>query len=165
MHPERGIFPTWRTGRGPTSSMPLRFLPLAPVEGVRYGGALHRGLAEYVATTVSRFDLHALYQGDVTDWPHWWLCQKWSGHVILAICVTSTFGCTDPRTGLPAVPGLYRLAADGSKATTGKPWTWRRVRPGETGPWSCWGMCDLPDSGEVTWGPLAGSPDLALVLE
>jgi len=74
-------------------------------------------------------------------------------------------GCVDPRTGLPAVPGLYRLAADGSKATLGRPWTWRRVRPGEKGPWTCYGMADIPESGEIEWGPLAGAPDLSLVLE
>ncbi len=66
---------------------------------------------------------------------------------------------------IPAVPGLYRLAADGSKATTGQPWTWRRVRPGETGPWTCYGMAGVPASGEIETGPLAGAPDLPLVLE
>jgi len=165
MHPERGIFPTWRTGRGPTSSMPLRFLPLAPVEGVLYGGKLHRGLAEYAAAPMRCSTLMDLAGPNKGPWKHWYICQRDSGHVICVLRIDEVFGCTDPRTGLPAVPGLYRLAADGSKATIGKPWTFRRIRPGETGPWSCWGLADLPGSGEVTWGPLAGSPDLPLVLE
>lgn len=164
MHPDKGIFPTWRMGRGPTSSMPKRFLPLAPVEGIKYGKALHRGLAEYVAVKVRAKTLSELgtHTGGLG---HWYICQRDSGHVICVLRIDEAFGCIDPRTGLPAVPGLYRLAADGSKATIGRPWTWRRVRPGETGPWTCHGMADLPESGEVTWGPLAGSPDLPLVLE
>jgi hypothetical protein len=164
MHPGKGIFPTWRTGRGPTSTMPKRFLPLAPVEGVRYGGGLHRGLAEYALDNHRVAEL-ALLRNHDRKLRDWYICQRDSGHVICVLRIDEHFGCVDPRTGLPAVPGLYRLAADGSKATIKKPWTWRRVRPGETGPWTCHGMADLPDSGEVTWGPLAGSPDLPLVLE
>jgi len=162
MHPEKGIFPTWRTGRGPTKSMAARFLPLAPVDGVMYGGKLHRGLGEYVRTIEK---VPAIDHLERPEGPHWYICQRKSGHVICVIRVDGTFGFVDPRTGLPAVPGLYRLAADGSKATAGRPWTFRRVRPGETGPWTCYGMADLPASGEIEWGPLAGAPDLPLVLE
>jgi hypothetical protein len=39
------------------------------------------------------------------------------------------------------------------------------VRPGEFGPWTCYGMGDIPESGEIESGPLAGAPDLPLVLE
>lgn len=167
MHPDRGIFPTWRTGRGPTRNMPNRFLPLAPVGGVMYGGKPHRGLAEYTQYPALVYvdDLGDL-EGACTGMTkcHWYICQRRSGHVITVLRIDDTFGCIDPRTGLPAVPGLYRLAADGGKATIGRPWTWRRVRPGETGHWTCYGMADLPASGEVTWGPLAGAPDLPLVL-
>jgi hypothetical protein len=164
MHPDKGIFPTWRTGRGPTNGMPLRFLPLAPVEGVTYEGKLHRGLAEYVAckgTVKELADLDGAFAGN----PHWYICQKRSGHIVCVLRIDGAFGCIDPRTGLPAVPGPYRLAADGSKSSIGRPWTWRRVRPGETGPWTCYGMADLPPSGEIEWGPLAGAPDLPLVME
>jgi len=39
------------------------------------------------------------------------------------------------------------------------------VRPGESGPWTCYGMAFIGRSGEIEWGPLAGAPDLPLVLE
>ena len=170
MHPEKGIFPTWRTGRGPTGSMRQRFLPLAPVEGVVYGGKLHRGLKEYVERRVLANTLDGLAGYRPPEYAvhglcHWYICQRDSGHVICVLRVDDHFGFLDPRIGLPAVPGLYRLAADGSKATAGRPWTWRRVRPGETGPWTCYGMADLPASGEIEHGPLAGAPDLPLALE
>ena len=165
MHPEKGIFPTWRTGRGPTKTMPLRFLPLAPVAGVTYGKALHRGLSEYVGCKVRARELAFLGTHTGGAYCQWYVCQRDSGHVITVLRIGPDMGCIDPRTGLPAAPGLYRLAADGNKATIGKPWTWRRVRPGETGPWTAWGMADVPTSGEIEWGPLAGAPDLPLVLE
>jgi len=163
MHPEKGIYPTWRTGRGPTSSMPNRMLPLCSVEGEVIRGKLCRGLKEYTGSVRNVSEL-----ADLTGTEHicqWYLCQRRSGHVICVLRIGPNLGCTDPRTGLPAVPGLYRLAADGSKATLGRPWTWRRVRPGEKGPWTCYGMADIPESGEIEWGPLAGAPDLPLVLE
>ena len=163
MHPDKGIYPTWRTGRGPTSSMPNRMLPLCSVEGEVIRGKLCRGLKEY--TTSVR---HVSELADLTGAEHvnkWYLCQRRSGHVICVLRIGPNMGCIDPRTGLPSVPGLYRLAADGSKATLGRPWTWRRVRPGENGPWTCYGMADIPESGEIEWGPLAGAPDLPLVLE
>jgi len=163
MHPDNGLYPTWRTGRGPTSSMPNRMLPLCSVEGEVIRGKLCRGLKEYttsVSTVVELADLAKPRHGS-----QWYLCQRRSGHVICVLRIGPSMGCKDPRTGLPAVPGLYRLAADGSKATLGRPWTWRRVRPGETGPWTCYGMADIPESGESEWGPLAGAPDLPLVLE
>ena len=163
MHPDKGIYPTWRTGRGPTSSMPNRMLPLCSVEGEIIRGKLCRGLKEY---TVSVRNVPEL--ADLTGPEHvnqWYVCQRRSGHVICVLRISPNMGCIDPRTGLPAVPGLYRLAADGSKATLGRPWTWRRVRPGEKGPWTCYGMADIPESGEIEWGPLAGALDLPLVLE
>jgi hypothetical protein len=163
MHPDKGIFPTWRTGRGPTGTMPNRMLPRCPVEGEMIAGKLHRGLKEYVASVVKVSNLTDIVrEGHVCQW---YLCQKLSGHVICVLRVGPNMGCIDPRTGIPAVPGLYRLAADGSKASTGRPWTWRRVRPGEFGPWTSYGMADIPESGEIEWGPLAGAPDLPLVLE
>ena len=162
LHPERRIFPTWRTGRGPTKTMAARFLPLAPVDGVMYGGKLHRGLSDYVTAHVRVAEVAMLADGRCID--GWYVCQKDSGHIICVLRIGPDFGCMDPRTGLPAVPGLYRLAADGSKATTGRPWTWRRVRHGETGPWTCYHMTKVPESGEIESGPLAGAPDLPLVL-
>lgn len=163
MYPERGVYPTWRTGRGPTKSMADRFLPLALVEGVMYSGKLHRGLSDYVTAHIRVAEAAMLADGRCID--GWYVCQKDSGHIICVLRIGPDFGCTDPRTGIPAVPGLYRLAADGSKATTGRPWTWRRVRPGESGPWTCYHMTRVPRSGEIEWGPLAGAPDLPLVLE
>jgi hypothetical protein len=163
MHPGRGIFPTWRTGRGPTSGMPNRMLPRCSVAGEMIAGRLHRGLKEYVASTHNVTEL-----ADLAGPEHvcqWYFCQRRSGHVICILKIGSDMGCIDPRTGLPAVPGLYRLAADGSKATAGRPWTWRRVRPGETGTWICYGMAGVPESGEIESGPLARAPDLPLVLE
>jgi len=163
MHPGKGLFPTWRTGRGPTSSMPNRMLPLCSVEGEVIRGKLCRGLKEYTASVSNVSELADLARSEHVC--QWYLCQRRSGHVICVLRIGPNMGCVDPRTGLPAVPGLYRLAADGSKATLGRPWTWRRVRPGEKGPWTCYGMADIPESGEVEWGPLAGAPDLPLVLE
>jgi len=163
MHPDKGIFPTWRTGRGPTGSMPNRFLPRCSVKGEMIAGALCRGLKEYTADKVHVGELADLaLPGHQSQW---YICQRRSGHVVCVLCIGPDMGCIDPRTGLPAVPGLYRLAADGSKATTGRPWTWRRVRPGESGPWTCYGMAFIGRSGEIEWGPLAGAPDLPLVLE
>jgi hypothetical protein len=163
LDPVKGVFPTWRTGRGPTSTMPHRMLPRCSVEGEMIAGKLTRGMKEYVASTRTVAELADLTKpGHVAQW---YLCQRRSGHVICVLRIGPNLGCIDPRTGIPAVPGLYRLAADGSKATTGRPWTWRRVRPGETGPWTCYGMTDVPESGEIEWGPLAGAPDLPLVLE
>jgi len=163
MHPEKGLYPTWRTGRGPTSSMPNRILPLCSVEGEMIRGKLCRGLKEYTTsarTVVELADLARPRHGS-----QWYLCQRRSGHVICVLQIGPNMGCIDPRTGLPAAPGLYRLAADGSKATLGRSWTWRRLRPGEKGPWTCYGMADVPESGEIEWGPLAGAPNLPLVLE
>jgi len=126
-------------------------------------GKLTRGLKEYVASTRTVAELADLAgPGHVCQW---YLCQRRSGHIICVLRIGPNLGCIDPRTGIPAVPGLYRLAADGSKATIGRPWTWRRVRPGEIGPWTCYGMVDVSESGEIEWGPLAGAPDLPLVLE
>ena len=163
MHPGKGIYPTWRTGRGPTTSMPNRMLPRCSVEGEVIAGKLCRGLKEYSASPRIVAELADL------AWPEhgcqWYFCQRRSGHVACVLRIGLGMGCIDPRTRLPAVPGLYRLAADGSTATVGRPWTWRRVRPGETGPWTCYGMADVPESGEIEWGPLAGSPDLPLALE
>ena len=163
MHRDKGIHPTWRTGRGPTSSMPNRMLPLCSVHGEVIRGKLCRGLKEYVASVAKVTELSSL----AGPWhvSQWYLCQRRSGHVICVLRIDQNMRCIDPRTGLSAVPGLYRLAADGSRATLGRPWTWRRVRPGEKGPWTCYGMADIPESGEVEWGPLAGAPDLPLVLE
>jgi hypothetical protein len=164
MFPERGLFPTWRTGRGPSATMRNRLLPLCGVEGVVYGRSLHRGAKDYVAA-VERVD-ELMELAEATNPCQWYLCQKRSGHIITVLRIgPETMGCVDPRTGLTAVPGLYRLAADGSKATKGRPWTWRRVRPHEMGPWTCWGFYDIDESGEILEGPLAGAPDLPLVLE
>lgn len=163
MYPDKGLFPTWRTGRGPTSSMPSRMLPLCSIEGKVIRGKLCRGLEEYVASVTRVNELAELAR--VERECQWYLCQRRSGHVICILRIGPEMGCIDPRTGLPAVPGLYRLAADGSKATRGRPWTWRRVRPSEKGPWTCYGMADIPESGEIEWGPLASAPDLPLVLE
>jgi hypothetical protein len=163
MHSARGIFPTWRVGRGPTTGMGHRMLSLCSVNGEVIGGALTRGLKEYTATTHKVAELADLARPEHAS--QWYFCQRQSGHVICVLKSGLSMGCIDPRTGLPAVPGLYRLAADGSKATAGRPWTWRRVRPGETGPWTAYGMADVPASGEIEWGPLAGAPDLPLVLE
>ena len=163
MYPDKGIYPTWRTGRGPTSSMPHRMLPLCSVEGEVNAGKLCRGLNEYTAPARTIAELAELAQPGRAC--QWYLCQRRSGHVICVLRIGPNMGCIDPRTGLPAVPGIYRLAADGSKATLGRPWTWRRVRPAEKGPWTCYGMAHVPESGEIGWGPLAGAPDLPLVLE
>jgi len=163
LYPDEGIYPTWRTGRGPTKSMPNRMLPLCSVEGEVIAGKVHRGLREYVREMdpiADLADLAPLYRTC-----QWYFCQKRSGHVICVLRIGPNMGCIDPRTGLPAVPGLYRLAADGSKSTTGRPWTWRRVRPRENGPWTCYGMAHVPESGAIERGPLAGAPDLPLVLE
>jgi hypothetical protein len=163
MHPAKGIYPTWRTGRGPTGGMPNRMLPRCPVAGEVIAGSLHRGLKEYVASTHKVAELADLARPERAC--QWYFCQRQSGHVICVLKIGPNMGCVDPRTGRPAVPGLYRLAADGSKATTCRPWTWRRVRADETGPWTCYGMADVPESGEIESGPLAGAPDLPLVLE
>jgi len=157
--------PTWRTGRGPTSSMPLRCVWKAPYAGVVYGGATHKGLAEYVERTVGRFDLRALYQGDAAPWSTWWTCQKDSGHVVTVVLCTPSFRWTDHRTGLPARFGAYRLAADGSKATIGRPWTFRRCEGKDPGPWTCYGFRDLLRDGTPDGGPLAGRTPAALVME
>ena len=163
MHPDKGLYLTWRTGRGPTSSMPHRMLPLCAVEGEVIAGKLCRGLKEYAASVAKVTELSSL----AGPWhvSQWYLCQRRSGHVICVLRIDQNMRCIDPRTGLSAVPGLYRLAADGSRATRGRPWTWRRVRPREKGPWTCYGMANMPESGEIAWGPLAGAPDLPLVLE
>jgi hypothetical protein len=163
LHPDKGIYLTWRTGRGPTRTMPNRMLPLCSVEGEVIAGKLCRGLKEYVASASTVKELADLLRPG--HGCQWYLCQRRSGHVICVLRVGPNMGCIDPRTGLPAVPGLYRLAADGSKATLGRPWTWRRVRQREKGPWTCYGLADVPESGEIEGGPLAGAPDLPLVLE
>jgi len=143
--------------------MPNRMLPRCSINGEVIRGKLCWGLKEYTVSTQTVSEL-----ADLEDPEHrnqWHLVQRRSGHVICVLRIGPSMGCIDPRTGLPAVPGLYRLAADGSKATAGRPWTWRRVRPGEKGPWTCYGMADIPESSEIEWGPLAGAPDLPLVLE
>jgi len=143
--------------------MPNRMLPLCSVEGEVIAGKLCRGLKEYTAPAHTVAELADLAWGGCLS--QWYICQKRSGHVICVLRIFPQMGCIDPRTGLPAVPGLYRLAADGSRSTIGRPWTWRRVRPGEMGPWTCHGMSNVPASGVIDWGPLAGAPDLPLVLE
>ena len=163
LFPEKGLFPTWRTGRGATRTMPNRMLPRCSVDGEVIRGKLCRGLKEYTVSTNTVSELADLDDPQHTN--QWYLVQRHSGHTICILCIGPNMGCIDPRSGLPAVPGVYRLAADGSKATLGRPWTWRRVRPGEKGPWTCYGMADIPESGEIEWGPLAGAPDLPLILE
>lgn len=137
--PDLGRPITWRTGRGPTSSMPDRCVWRAPLAGVEYGGSLHRGVKEYVRTKVYVDDLRDL-SGIAPD-AHWYVCQRDSGHVICVVRVDADWCPTDPRTGLPMRHGVYRLAADGSAATRGKPWTLRRMGAvKESGPWTCYGV-------------------------
>jgi len=166
MEHAKGIYPTWRTGRGRTKTMPLRQIQMAPVAGVMYGGKLHRGLAEYVLPGTLRaktlMDLEYLGIGMVGA--HWHLAVKDSGHVILLLRCDETFGWIDPRTSVPAVRGWYRLAADGWKGSN-KPMTYRRVQGGDVGPWTIWGFRDLPASGRPVDGPLHDAPALPLVLE
>jgi Putative peptidoglycan binding domain len=163
LHPDKGIYPTWRTGRGPTKTMPNRMLSGCSVEGEVIRGRLCRGLKEYTAEPVIVKELAQLSAQEHSS--QWYLCQRHSGHVVCVLNIGEAMGCIDPRTGIPAIPGLYRLAADGSKATKGRPWTWRRVRAGEGGRWTCYGMASIPESGEIQSGPLKGAPDLPLVLE
>ena len=163
MFPEKGIFPTWRTGRGATRTMPHRMLPRCSIDGEVIAGSLCRGLMEYVASTDVVAELADI--AELENPAQWNFIQKRSGHVILVLRIDENMGCIDPRTGIPAVPGLYRLAADGSKRTLGRPWTWRRVKPGEKGPWTIYGMAPVPVSGEIDFGSLVGAPDLPLELE
>ena len=144
--PEAGEPITWRTGRGPTKSMPLRFLPLASLAGVMYGGKIHRGCSELMTGRERVKDLRDV-RHMAPGWT-WNICQRDSGHVVCTVQVDTSWCPVDPRTGLPMRHGMYRLAADGSKATTGRPWTFRRMgTKAEIGPWTCYGIGRLDDRG------------------
>jgi hypothetical protein len=142
--PERGEPITWRTGRGPTSTMPDRCVWRAPLAGVEYGGALHRGLRDLVLEQAVAGDLRTL--NEEAPLHPWWVCQKQSGHIVCVVrSIPGVWVPTDPRTGLSMRAGAYRLAADGSKATTGQPWTFRRMGVlQEKGPWTCYAIGRLP---------------------
>jgi hypothetical protein len=51
-----------------------------------------------------------------------------ASHVICYVPVEQWSGIKDPRTGLLARLGGYRVAADGGSSKAGKPWTFRRWR-------------------------------------
>jgi len=53
---------------------------------------------------------------------------EYGSHIICRLTVTPDSGIIDPRTGLRARPGVYRIGADGTKANPGRPWTFRRWR-------------------------------------
>ena len=61
-------------------------------------------------------------------------------HIIVCLPVAPDSGIIDPRYGLPARPGYYRMAADGGSATPGRPWTFRRWYTGrdDTDARHCW---------------------------
>jgi len=162
MHPGKGIFPTWRTGRGPDKGMPLRFTPLAPVDGIMYGTALHRGLEEFVSRKFRLLDICDLARE--SHGGHWFYLQWQGGHVVLAVVIDDDFSPIDPRTGILARHGAYRLAADGTKSKMGQPWTWKRITLPDPGYWTCWQMEELDLDGR----PLClftDQPDYPLVLE
>jgi len=161
--------PTWRTGRGPgRSPFRNRFLPLLPAAGEMLGGSLHRGLSEYVTSKFRVKDLRDIY----TDEPvmgiaagEWYYCQRNSGHVVLVVVARPGAGFVDPRTGLAARPGAYRLAADSGDEGTGQPWTWKRIEGPDYDEWTVWEMARLLEDGRPGGGPCAGHPDLGLVFE
>lgn len=53
---------------------------------------------------------------------------EYGSHIICRLTVTETSGVIDPRTGLRARSGVYRVGADGCKANPGTPWTFRLWR-------------------------------------
>ena len=165
-----GRAPTWRTGRGPGGDpFRSRFLPLLPAAGGFIEESLHRGLSEYAGPSFRVDDLRDIYDASpalAADNPgDWYYCQRDSGHVVLVIVARPGAGFADPRTGLPARLGAYRLAADGSKRTLGQPWTWKRIEADDVGEWTVWEMQRLRENGRPDGGPCAEHPDLPLVLE
>jgi hypothetical protein len=165
---ELGIFPTWRTGRGPCGEFPKRWLPYLPTEGEQMGGAVHRGLKEHVVAKYRVDDLVDIYRpstglsmgtGDL------YYLQWDPGHVVTVLVAREGRGFADPRTGLPARLGCYRFAADGSKKTVGQPWTFKRMVNPDPKEWTAWEMEQLGDDGRPTHGPFRDVEDWPLRFE
>jgi len=53
---------------------------------------------------------------------------EYDSHIIVRLPISGHEGIIDPRTGLLARPGVYRVGADGGSKTPGRPWTFRRWR-------------------------------------
>lgn len=152
MKPERGITPTWRTGRNG------RWIWTVPVEGAMRNGAKARGYADYCAVAVNRpadRGLSALYE---FTYPAHFALIEFPSHVATAIRVDDTLHIMDPRTGLPARHGWYRVAADGDSDAAMEKFTFRRIPEGETGgPRYQAAVFDDPgQNGVMMGGPLAG---------
>jgi len=168
INPELGIFPTWRTGRGPSGEFPRRWLPYLPNVGEQMGGKVHRGLAEHVVGKHRVEDLRDIYRPDtgVSKGHSDLYYLQWDpGHVVLVLVARPGRGFNDPRTGLPARLGCYRFAADGSKKTTGQPWTWKRMVNPDPREWWAWEMERLDDDGKPRGGPFRDVPDWPLRFE
>jgi hypothetical protein len=161
--PAAKIFPTFQTGRGPDRGYAHRMLPLCSMYGEVMSGFKHFGLAELVAAKYRVRDLPDLVRPEYGQ-HQWYYCQRDSGHVVTVLLVTDEHGLVDPRTGLPARLGAYRFAADGSKATTGQPWTFKRIVGTDPGEWTAWGFVPLDADGQPPFGPFRGQPDYPLVL-
>ena len=56
---------------------------------------------------------------------------EYGSHIICRLIVAADSGIVDPRTGMLARPGAYRVGADGSKSRPGTPWTFRKWREGD----------------------------------
>jgi hypothetical protein len=165
MLPQEGIYPTWRSGRGPAGSQfSDRWIPYLPVKGRELSGRVHRGIKEYVVYRHRVRDLCDIWDDKIGDGDLYYL-QRDSGHVVLALVVRQDRGFIDPRTKLPARTGTYRFAADGSRYTLGQPWTFKRVCGPDKGQWTAWEFEALTDEGKAPYGPLADAPHWPLVLE
>jgi hypothetical protein len=162
MNPVMGLYPTWRTGRGPKGAeFAHRFLPILPCVGEVMGGALHRGLKEYVFKKYRVADLCDLTQPEYDDLM--WFYLQWDpGHVVQVVVASPTHGFIDPRTGISARFGAYRFAADGGSTTVGQPWTWKRVTNPDPKEWTAYGIVNLTDDGRPPFGPFKDMPDYEL---
>jgi len=162
--PEVGIYPTYRTGRNG------RYIWTLPVVGKwldRYGRnkgfgkkgtALHRGYSDYLAGTLKAIAGHGLSSLYDVAMPSGFALIEYPSHVATAIWVSTALRIADPRTGLPARPGWYRVAADGSSNPRMEKFTFRRIREDEAGgPRYTAAFFDDPGpDGVMTTGPLAG---------
>lgn len=169
MDPDLGIFPTWRTGRGPDAApYRNRFLPLLPVSGEMMGGVLHRGLKDYVVAKHRVVDLRDIYDpasGKKIGSSDLYYLQWDPGHVVIVVVARPGRGFIDPRTGLPARLGCYRFAADGSKYSLGQPMSWKRIVGPDAREWTAWEMASLDDDGRPSAGPFRDMPDWPIHLE
>jgi hypothetical protein len=193
LNPGDQIFPTWRTGRKgawiwkfPVAGRWLRkFAASKRADGSdRFRmeikatkehpkSRLHRGLADYLERvhgwrrqrmSAEYANLDRLGYVNLIEWGH---------HVGILIKVDANHQLTDPRTGAPARPGLYRFAADGRypkvdgvKKYSGGVITFRRVSSKEPKTqYRLFAGAELDDFGTMTTGPLAGVQPRRLLVE